>query len=68
MSDLSTKYVEVCSNCLRASCWYGIFMCDEAINAGTVVKTVDELHALGRENEEYWTDAYLAKMYGPSSD
>lgn len=46
--------VTVCDACLQASCWQGIFMCDEARDAGIVVKTVDELRKLNLENEDYW--------------
>ena len=46
--------VEVCNRCLMASCWQGIFMCDEAREAGTVIKTVGELRELNREHEDYW--------------
>jgi hypothetical protein len=46
--------VTVCDNCLQASCWQGIFMCDEARDAGVVVKTVAELRKLKLENESYW--------------
>ena len=46
--------ITVCDVCLQASCWQGIFMCDEARDAGTVVKTVAELRKLKLENESYW--------------
>lgn len=48
------RLVTVCDKCLQASCWQGIFMCQDAQNAGTVEKTVRELKALGRENPSYW--------------
>lgn len=51
--DISVS-VTVCDKCLQASCWQGIFMCDEARTAGTVVKTVGELRELNLENEDYW--------------
>lgn len=46
--------VTVCDACLCASCWQGIFMCEEARDAGIVVKTVAELRSLNLENEDYW--------------
>ena len=49
-----TDLVTVCSACLRASCWWGEFYCDEYKTAGTVDKTVRELRALGYEHENYW--------------
>jgi hypothetical protein len=47
--------VTVCSACLRACCWQGEFMCDVAVTASTVDKTVRELRA-GKhgESEHYW--------------
>jgi hypothetical protein len=44
----------VCSECLRASCWQGIFMCDKARSAGTVQKTRRQLRKLALENPDYW--------------
>lgn len=48
------REITVCDNCLRASCWQGIFMCEKSRNAGTIEKTVGELHDLSLENPEYW--------------
>ena len=53
--------VTVCDNCLMASCWQGIFMCDEAQGAGTVQMSRRELVKLGREHTDYMkTDEELA--------
>lgn len=46
--------VTVCSACLCASCWHGIFYCDDYRTAGTVEKTPTELEALNREHHDYW--------------
>jgi hypothetical protein len=46
--------VTVCDQCLRVTCWQGLFMCDGARDAGLVQKTVKELKALGREHPSYW--------------
>lgn len=52
--DGATK-VTVCDRCLRACCWQGEFMCDDARGAGTTEKTVGELRQLKRgEHEDYW--------------
>ena len=48
--------ITVCSKCLCASCWQGIFYCDEYKTAGTVEKTVEELTKLNLENSDYWKD------------
>ena len=59
-----TSNVMVCDKCLTACCWYGEFMCDEARNAGLVIKTVGELRALNREHESYWSDEKMLEIYG----
>lgn len=46
--------ITVCDKCLQASCWQGIFMCQESTNAGVTEKTRDELLALNLENPCYW--------------
>ena len=56
----SPKYLEelitVCDKCFMASCWHGIFMCDNARLAGTVEKTREELIKLNREHPDYITN------------
>lgn len=51
---MESKTVTVCDKCLQASCWQGVFMCEEAREAGTVEKTVEELSKLGLEHSHYW--------------
>ena len=46
--------VIVCDKCLRASCWQGVFMCEEANDAGTVEKNPSELRLLELEDPHYW--------------
>ncbi len=46
--------ITVCDHCLCASCWQGLFLCDEAYGAGTIDKPRAELVALGREHPSYW--------------
>jgi hypothetical protein len=48
------KTVTVCSACLRACCWQGIYLCDGSMTAGTVKKTVKELTELDLEHPGYW--------------
>jgi len=50
------KKITVCSSCLKASCWQGIFFCQHYLEAGTVEMTVGELKKLGREHPSYWKD------------
>lgn len=46
--------VTVCSECHRAACWHGTFMCEESRNASTVEMTVAELRELKLEHENWW--------------
>jgi hypothetical protein len=58
------KLIQVCDHCLTAACWYGEYYCDYSKNAGLTLKTVKELRKLNRENEEYWSDEKMEKIYG----
>ncbi len=51
------RLVTVCDKCLRACCWQGIFMCDDARDAGTVEKPIEELTGLGLEHSDYWKES-----------
>lgn len=45
----------VCNKCWRASCWRGIFMCDEANKySGTKEMTIKKLKKLKLEHSDYW--------------
>ncbi len=46
--------ITVCSECKRACCWCGIFMCEDARGASTVEITIAQARALGREHPDYW--------------
>jgi hypothetical protein len=60
MSD--DDLITVCAACLQASCWQGIFMCDQSRNANIGEKTRRELKALNLEHPSYWkTDKELAQ-------
>jgi hypothetical protein len=48
------RRVIVCDACLQASCFHGLFMCDQAREAGITVKTVRELQKLNLEHSSYW--------------
>jgi hypothetical protein len=57
---MSEQLVTVCDRCLCASCWQGIFYCDDYKVAGTTQKTKTELRKLKREHPSYWkTDREL---------
>ena len=60
----NNKLVEVCASCKTSSCYYGEFMCTKAKMSGTTVIPVRLLRCLGKENEEYWSDEYMEKVYG----
>ena len=46
--------ITVCDNCYQASCWQGIFMCQEADFAGTIDLPIWVLSKLGLEHPDYW--------------
>jgi hypothetical protein len=35
MAKIETKIIIVCDKCLRASCWQGVFYCEDYRDAGT---------------------------------
>lgn len=59
--------VLVCSKCLRACCWYGEFMCEDAGGAGLKILTVGDLRKLDRESSDYWTNEKMVEIYGDAS-
>lgn len=54
MDRILERKVTVCANCLMASCWHGISLCDRARGSATTELTVLKLHLLKYENPEYW--------------
>ncbi len=57
------ELITVCDKCLLASCWQGVFMCQEAKDAGNTQKTRLDLKALQREHFSYWkTDKQLQEV------
>lgn len=48
--------ITVCAACLKASCWQGVWMCEEARGADITQKTVAELTDLALEHPDYWAD------------
>lgn len=51
--------ITVCDKCLRASCWKGMFMCDEARYAGTVDKPLSELLELKLEHPDWFDTKHI---------
>ena len=64
MDKFEKKLIEVCSECLTASCWHGEFMCDNSRSAGTELRTVYQLRKLNKEHPDSWSDETLNKIYG----
>jgi len=54
MKNRLDDLITVCDKCLTASCWQGLFMCQESLNAGTVQISVADLIELDREHPCYW--------------
>lgn len=54
---MKERKITVCDKCLRACCWQGIFMCDDAYEAGTTEKTISQLKKLKKEHSDYWEES-----------
>lgn len=48
------QLITVCDKCFRATCWQGMFMCEEAREAGIVKKSRRHLARLNLEHPCYW--------------
>lgn len=51
-----SRLVTVCDACHMASCWRGLFYCDDYRSAGTVDMPISELRKLDLEHSDYWKD------------
>ena len=58
------RLITVCDACLCASCWHGIFFCQDYQTAGTVQKTSRELRKLDREHPSYYSRAEVERHAG----
>lgn len=58
------RLIEVCSECLRASCCQGILMCSNSRYASTTHKTVYELNKFKLESSSYWSAKHMIDVYG----
>ena len=59
---MTGRKVTVCGHCFMASCWHGVFMCDESRNAGTIEKDADELDKLQLEHPSYYSEENITKV------
>ena len=62
--DDKKRLVEVCSECGDACCWHGEHMCWESKNAGTELKTVEELDLADNEHKEHYSKEKMMAVYG----
>lgn len=56
--------VTVCAACLMASCWHGVWLCQEARSAGLTTRTARELDALHREDPSYYAPENIKRVTG----
>lgn len=56
--------VTVCSECLKATCWHGSFMCERARFASTVERKRSTLDALGLEHPDNYSARRLTMVCG----
>jgi hypothetical protein len=55
-TDLDTsRRITVCAECLCASCFHGVFMCERSDVANTTTRTVLELRKLDREHPTHYS-------------
>lgn len=66
MDTIYNPTVTVCSKCLKACCWQGEFMCDDAYDASTVERKISTLiknmeNGHDGEHPDWWNkDLYTA--------
>lgn len=58
------RMVIVCSECRRASCWHGEWLCEDARNASTVVVSTRVLDAEANEARHHYGVKKLREVYG----
>lgn len=58
---IEQELVTVCSKCLRASCFQGLFFCEDYKTAGTLEKTVKELLELKLEHSDYFIEPLIQR-------
>lgn len=58
------RRVTVCAECLKASCWHGVFMCDLSFRADITTRTVRELDALGYEDPSHYSTERVREVEG----
>lgn len=49
-----TETIVVCAECLQASCWHGVFMCDRSRTADIVEMPIERLREMALEHPENW--------------
>ena len=61
MNDDDRK-VTVCAACKMATCWQGIFMCQESQHANVIDLPISELKKLDLEHPSYWSVEHLKRL------
>jgi len=63
--EISKDYfVDVCDNCLTASCWHGEFLCDGSSNAGIKKVKASELLEKAKEHPDNFSIEKLMSVCG----
>ena len=52
--EVSRKYATVCGECLRASCWQGVFMCENSTTVESYQIDIEYLRSRNLEHPSYW--------------
>ena len=65
MNKQEDRLIQVCTECGRASCWHGEFMCDNSKGAGLELKTAKELDAKQfGEDKHHYSVEMIEKVFG----
>jgi len=60
--------ITVCSECKRASCWLGLFLCEKAHSASTIEVSIEQLQEWKLEHPDYWDHAKFRQHMLPDDD
>ena len=61
---MDSRLIQICSECEKASCWHGEFMCSDARGADIILKTASELDQLNLEDKRHYSVENIKEVFG----
>ena len=61
---MDSRLIQICSECEKASCWHGEFMCSDARGADLILKTATELDKLNVEHKDNYSVGKITEVCG----